>query len=208
MWTTGYWLWSRLSCVATPASQWRLVEIQLLATFSLCGLEAGLPAFQLPMFAKCDALPQGDFFDMFCFRNPFLLCLLAKTLNSWRHQRVGKGLLSCESQSSLNIVRVDVWVVNRCWIRMIFRRKHSVPKMCCPRSIQATHTILMPVTVKFRIDFLVCGLQGDFVWHLSMSAPCYHASKSMPPLPTTSLRSLRAAARSTSSVSLHNACKR
>ena len=28
---------------------------------------------------------------------------------------------------------------------MIFRRKHSVPKMCCPHSIQATHTILMPV---------------------------------------------------------------
>ena len=32
---------------------------------SVCGLEVGLPAFQLPMFAKCDALPKGDFVDMF-----------------------------------------------------------------------------------------------------------------------------------------------
>ena len=27
-------------------------------------LEVGLPAFQLPMFAKCDALPRGDLFEM------------------------------------------------------------------------------------------------------------------------------------------------
>ena len=33
--------------------------------FSLCGLEVGLPAFQLTMFAKCEALPKGDLFDMF-----------------------------------------------------------------------------------------------------------------------------------------------
>ena len=56
---------------------------------------------------------------------------------------------------------------------MIFPRKYAVPKICCPRSIQATHGILMPVTVKFRIDFLVRGLQGDLLWHLSTSAPCF-----------------------------------
>ena len=33
--------------------------------WSLCGLKAGRPAFQLPMFAKCDALPKGDVLDMF-----------------------------------------------------------------------------------------------------------------------------------------------
>ena len=32
--------------------------------FSNGGLEVGLPAFQLPMFAKCDALPKGDLLDM------------------------------------------------------------------------------------------------------------------------------------------------
>ena len=35
--------------------------------FSLRGLEVGLPAFQLPMFAKCDALPKGDLLDMFFY---------------------------------------------------------------------------------------------------------------------------------------------
>ena len=33
--------------------------------FSLCGLEVELPAFQLPIFPKCDTLPKGDLFDMF-----------------------------------------------------------------------------------------------------------------------------------------------
>ena len=32
--------------------------------FSNSGLEVGLPAFQLPMFTKCDALPKGDLFDL------------------------------------------------------------------------------------------------------------------------------------------------
>ena len=33
--------------------------------FSNSGLEAGLRAFQLPMLAKCDALPKRDLCDMF-----------------------------------------------------------------------------------------------------------------------------------------------
>ena len=33
--------------------------------------------------------------------------------------------------------------------------------------------ILMPFTVKFPLDFLVCGFQGRLLWHLSMSAPCF-----------------------------------
>ena len=33
--------------------------------FSNSGLEVGLPAFQLPMFPKCDTLPKGDLFDIF-----------------------------------------------------------------------------------------------------------------------------------------------
>ena len=43
--------------------------------FSKIGLEVGLPAFQLLMFTKCDALSKGDLFDMIrrvCFRIPFL----------------------------------------------------------------------------------------------------------------------------------------
>ena len=53
---------------------------------------------------------------------------------------------------------------------MIFRRKYSASKF----DILAGSKQVMPVTVKFRIDFLVCGLQGDLLWHLSRSAPCFH----------------------------------
>ena len=33
--------------------------------FSNSGLAMGLPAFQLPMYAKCEVLPKRDMFDMF-----------------------------------------------------------------------------------------------------------------------------------------------
>ena len=76
---------------------------------------------------------------MYYFRSPFPL-FFARTFNSLGVQRVGKGdLLSQESLSSSNIVRIDAWVVNQWWIRMIFRRKYSVPNVCCPCWIQATH---------------------------------------------------------------------
>ena len=39
-----------------------LLRLKLLATVSWT---PWLPAFQLPMFAKCDALPKGDVLDMF-----------------------------------------------------------------------------------------------------------------------------------------------
>ena len=43
------------------------------SAFSLCGLEVGLPAFQLPLFAKCDALPKKGLCNMFVKGNPCLL---------------------------------------------------------------------------------------------------------------------------------------
>ena len=44
--------------------------------FSNSGLEMGLPAFQLPMFAKCDALPKRDLLDMFVSDIPSCRSLL------------------------------------------------------------------------------------------------------------------------------------
>ena len=55
---------------------------------------------------------------------------------------------------------------------MIFRCKYASTFVVLPRSKQ-----LMPVTVKFRIDVLVCGLEGDLLWHLPTSAPCFHVTK-------------------------------
>ena len=71
IWITGYWLRSQLWLV-TAANQWSIVEIEL----SNSGLETGLPAFQLPMLAKCYALPKRDlciFVRHVCLRNPCLL---------------------------------------------------------------------------------------------------------------------------------------
>ena len=80
---------------------------------------------------------------------PFSSNPIAKTFHSLEDQTVGKGeLLSWESQSSSNIVRVDVGLVNQWWIRMVFRCKFSVPKICCPRSKQ--------LTVKFRLVVASC----------------------------------------------------
>jgi len=36
-----------------------------LSSPGIVGSRAGLPAFQLPMLAKSDALPKGDLLDMF-----------------------------------------------------------------------------------------------------------------------------------------------
>ena len=55
IWITGYWLWSRLSYLCDCCKSMKNCRD---SSFSLRGLEAGLPAFQLSMFAKCDALPK------------------------------------------------------------------------------------------------------------------------------------------------------
>ena len=58
-------VWSR-SCGVQDLLQFPDCALMwLLQAFSLRGLEAGLPAFQLPTFAKRDALPKGDFSYMF-----------------------------------------------------------------------------------------------------------------------------------------------
>ena len=42
---------------------------------------------------------------------------------------------------------------------------------------RSNRLILIPVTVKSWLDFLVCALQSDLLWHFSMSAPCFHVTK-------------------------------
>ena len=146
---------------------------ELWTSFSNTGSEVGLPAFQLPTYAKCDALPQRDFFGMFVSGVGSCRSFLQRHFFSWRDQRVCKqGLThwvgSRESQPSSNIVRVDVWVVNQWWIRMILACEFSVPKF----AVLARSKKLMPVAVKFRLGFLVCGLQVHLLWHQAISAPC------------------------------------
>ena len=117
------------------------------------------------MFPKCEALPKRDLCDMLiCRRDPF-----PPNSRYYFSQRHSTHEEIRESQSSLNIVRVDVWVVNQWWIRMIFRRKFMYPKF----AVLARSKQHMPVTVKFRLEFLVCGLQGHLLWHLAKVGPMF-----------------------------------
>ena len=49
--------------VVVAANQWGTNCLEW--AFSISGLEVGLPALQLPMLAKCEALRKGDLLDMF-----------------------------------------------------------------------------------------------------------------------------------------------
>ena len=64
--------------------------------FSHSGLEARLPAFQLPMFSKCDALPKGDLWEMLFFSGIYFSIFSSKDI-----QRQGQ-CLSCESVMDSN----------------------------------------------------------------------------------------------------------
>ena len=73
------WLCSQL-CYVTAANHGKPMNKCRDWAFSSSGLEVGLPALQLPMFAECDSLPKGDLWDLFVFRNPFLLWKLSPPL--------------------------------------------------------------------------------------------------------------------------------
>ena len=76
--------------------------------FSNSGLEAGLPAFQLPMLAKCYALPKGDlciFMRHVCLRNP---CFC--------------GNLSLHSTRSLRSLRDAARSTNSLWLHHACKR--------------------------------------------------------------------------------------
>ena len=69
VWSRSCGLQDLLQCsdCALSCSVWLLQTKEQLSrlSFSSSGLEVGLPAFQLPMFPKCDSLPKGDLLDMF-----------------------------------------------------------------------------------------------------------------------------------------------
>ena len=127
---------------------------ELLTSFSNTGSEVGLPAFQLPTYAKCDALPQRYFFGMFVsgvgscrsfLQRHFFFMKRSESLQarfnslSWEsgvttqlEHRQGR-CLSCESVMDSN---------DSClWI--------FCTQICCPRSIQETHACRGEVSIRF-----------------------------------------------------------
>ena len=78
---------------------------------------------------------------------------------------------------SHNPARTSSGLMFELWIsdgfEWFFVVKFLYPKFAVhPRSKQ-----LMPVTVKFRLNFLVCGLQGHLLWHLATVGPMCPCNK-------------------------------
>ena len=101
IWTTGYWLWSWLFCICDC---WKSMKNCRDSSLCLRGLEARLPAFKLPMFAKCDALPKqikesipailfGNFKHYACVMPIPLLQLQKKDLSMQRSRGFGQGVV-------------------------------------------------------------------------------------------------------------------
>ena len=91
---------------ATAASQWRILEIELLATVGW--KQRCQPAFQLKMLAKCDALPKRDlcrFMRHVCLRNP---CFC--------------GNLTLHSTRSLRSLRAAARSTNSLWLNHACKR--------------------------------------------------------------------------------------
>ena len=59
---TGYWLRSQL---------WHVTAAKPMNSCRDWAFSNSGPAFQLPMFSKCHALPKGDWFDMFVYQESF-----------------------------------------------------------------------------------------------------------------------------------------
>ena len=140
----------------------------------------GLPAFLLPMFAKCDALPKGDLFDM-----PYnFLCEMAPYIEIW-YAYWGSG-------GGVPAQKFGLFVTAGGW---------TCGKVCgsiaCQYSTSHTHT-----PKKQKNNNKRCS-DSDY-----SSIPAIPFGNSKNPY-TRSLRFLGAAVRSTSfSLCQHSACKR
>ena len=99
---------------------------------------------------------------------------IAKTFNSWE---ITESVRVIYWVGRHNPARTSSGSMFELWINDGFEWFFVVNILYPTFAVLAGSKQLMPVTVKFRIDFLVCGLQGDLLWYLSMPAPCFHATK-------------------------------
>ena len=180
--------------------------------FSNSGLEVGLPALQLPMLAKCEALPKGDLSSTCLFKNPFQLFILGipsihslPEAGSWEPQYVPPALLYAfimlakDSMPSLKIL-LYFMVMELGSPRCFFPFAMSNIAMCQDGAFGSGAASLSAAHVRktwhWRKDIFSTFLSKE-------SLPFV---KSKRPLLTRSLRFPRAAARSTcSAVWLHHA---
>ena len=199
--------------------------------FSNSALEVGLPAFQLPMFEKCDSLPKEICWHV-CLRNPCLLILLWNlSLHSLPEAWVP------ESRSTFRQLCITLWLHHaHSFVAAAEKRPISfgqaeglVTELWPPRfvTMQWLCSLLCYVTAAHQPTLVEIELLATVGWKwgyqpFSCRCPCTREicsiclfQESIPgipfgnskhPLPTRSLRFLRAAVCSTSSAfCLHHA---
>ena len=102
--------------------------------FSNSGLEVGLPAFQLPMFAKCDALPKRDLFHMFV-------------------QGIHSHYSLCEFQASNPYQKLEFLPESHSMLHRLCVMAALCPSLCCNCRKSQSHA------EKQRVWSRSCGLQ-------------------------------------------------
>ena len=109
--------------------------------FSNGGLEAGLPAFQLPMLAKCDALPKKDlciFMRHVCLRNPCFcgnlsLHSLPEAWGPWELQHAPPPHYGCIMLAKDRVVVSKLWITGidcdlSCFIQRALQVSEELPR--------------------------------------------------------------------------------
>ena len=120
--------------------------------FSICGFELGLPAFQLPMFSKCDSLPKGYLWDMFVFRNPLPPFLLGiPSIQSLQEAWVP------ESGSTFRQLCITLWL------------HHAHPFVAAAENSRKSQSY----AEKQRVWSGICGLQDLLQMQWLCSQLCY-----------------------------------
>ena len=143
------------------------------SAFSNTGLEAGLPAFQLPMLAKCDALPKRDLCDT--LQNHILKQCKSQLDITWSWvpstprkvqnlscqeiKQCTKQMNQMNVRSAFDYGRLDTQTSQARLVQQQFEWFFAVNFLYPKFAVFAWSKQLMPVTVKFWPDFLVCGLQ-------------------------------------------------
>ena len=225
IWITGYWfwLWSRLSYIATASNQRRIVEIQLLASVGWkCGCQ--------PFSRRCSlnvTLPKGERFVWHvCLRNPFPQFLfgfrslqsLPEAWGSWERQHAASALhLTSLMQRSKGfghgvvVSKICYVIYSDCVQDLDYRILivlSVVTRGCCKPMNNCRDWAFRNIGLEEWLPafqlliFEYTSINAEKRCSKCVSRESMPFVISKPPLPTRSLRSLGAAVRSTSSAFL------
>ena len=196
-------------CKATK--QWRIVEIQLLATE---GWKWGCQPFSCPRSQNVTHC-RKEVYATCCQRNPCLLWNLSlhsppEAWGPWERQHASPARSAYIMLAKDRVVVSKLWITGySLWSRLSYRCDSCKPMKKCRDWAFSLRGLEVGLPAFQLTSFAKCHALPKRGLCDMLSKESRPFVKSKPALPTRSLRSLRAAARSTSSLFwLHNASKR